>query len=86
MQEESLSPDRIVWSQNTGNGSDAKHHLVQGSANYTLQAGPFVVKSYWNTATLVHLPVVSGHLYHAMAAEQSFETKRLMACKAEDTY
>ena len=44
MQEESLSPDGVVWSQNTGNGSDAKHHLVQGSANYTLQAGPIFCK------------------------------------------
>lgn len=85
MQEESPSPDGVVWSQNTGNGSNAKHHLVQGSANYTLQAGPFLVKSYWNTATLIHLPVVSGY-FRAMAAEQSFETERLMACKAEDTY
>ena len=47
-------------SQNAGNGSDAKHHLVRGSANCTWQAGPILVKFYWNIATLIHLPVVSG--------------------------
>lgn len=55
MQEESLTPKRVVQSQNAGNGSDAKHHLVQGSASDGLQASPVLVNKVLSAHSHAHL-------------------------------